>query len=90
MLMIVNDFYQIRSHIRPYEADTELVIDSNTVLAFAVSAERFKMITRRAAQERQRVGVVEHLQLSLSYCPERGKFRYRFTFKKLFSQLASK
>lgn len=45
--MVVNDFYVVRVASAPSKADTPLVVDTDAVLAFSVSAEHFQAITRR-------------------------------------------
>jgi hypothetical protein len=47
--VVVNDLYIIRISAAPCEADTELVVDANAVLAGTISRERLKAITWRAS-----------------------------------------
>jgi hypothetical protein len=45
--MIIYDFHVVWAIRCPAEANTPLVVDANRVLAFAVAAERFEMISGR-------------------------------------------
>jgi hypothetical protein len=48
--MIVDDFDFVRIAIFPAKTNAPLLIDSNTMLAFAVTTEGFEMIARRDFQ----------------------------------------
>jgi hypothetical protein len=45
-LMIIHDFDVFRAQFCPPEADPELVVDSNAMLAFSVAAQCFQVISR--------------------------------------------
>jgi hypothetical protein len=47
--MIVHDLHLVRALLGPEKADTILVIDTDTVLTFPVSAEHFEPVPRRDA-----------------------------------------
>jgi hypothetical protein len=50
MLVIIRYLYLMRAVILPDEADAELIVDSDAVLAYAITLQRLKSITRRDAQ----------------------------------------
>jgi hypothetical protein len=49
---------------QPYETDSPLIIDPDTVLTLAVPFERFESVGRRDAQISKTSGAVQHSQLS--------------------------
>jgi hypothetical protein len=63
--MVVYDFDIGRSFIRPHEAEPPLIIDSDAILSFAITAKDLESISRNACQRRQRGGGVQHDQPSL-------------------------
>lgn len=62
--MVVDNFNVFRTFVRPAEADAELVVDPNTVLASSISAKRFKAVSGRTSQIGQNRGGVQHIELS--------------------------
>jgi hypothetical protein len=62
--MVVHDFNVPWACRGPYETDTELIVDSNTVLSAPVSLQRFEPIARRDAQVEKVCGPIQHCQLS--------------------------
>ncbi len=48
--MVVGDFHLVRTLFRPAETETVLLVDSNAVLTFPVTGERFQSVARRALQ----------------------------------------
>jgi hypothetical protein len=48
--VVVNDFDRIRAGFAPDEADPELVVDANAVLAMAVSPKLLQTVAWRDAQ----------------------------------------
>ena len=64
--MVVSDFHIVRLSVFPREADAPLAVDSDTVLPFAVSAQRFQSITWRKSQVVQAFGGLKEQQLPQS------------------------
>ena len=62
--MVVDNFDLMGMFLKPEEADTPLVIDTNTVLPGAVALEGFKVIAGRISQVCQPGGGVKHSELS--------------------------
>jgi hypothetical protein len=52
--MVVDDFNLVGVALPPYEADAILIIDPDTVLAFALSVQRLQPVSGRHAQIIQR------------------------------------
>ncbi len=57
--MIIHNLYVLRLAFLPSEADSVLVIYSNTMLTFSISVQRFKPIARRRKQIAQIVCVIQ-------------------------------
>ena len=53
LLMIVHNFYVIAVAMAPDKADAPLIIDSDRMLAVAVSSQRLQSIPRRRSQDSQ-------------------------------------
>lgn len=49
-LVIVRDFHTMSVSLAPFKADSKLVVDSNAVLAFAVSGEGFQAVSREGTK----------------------------------------
>lgn len=62
--MIVNDFHILWSIGCPTEANPELIVDSNAVLAFAIALERFQAVPGWRTKEIERFGGIQLRQLS--------------------------
>jgi hypothetical protein len=45
--VVVDDFHVRRTVVGPTEADPELVVDPDAVLAFPITSQRFQPIARR-------------------------------------------
>jgi hypothetical protein len=62
--MIVDDLDIPWTIGRPNEADAELIVDSDAVLAGTIARERFQPVSRGYAQVGQLRGTVQHGELS--------------------------
>jgi len=62
--MVINDLNISRTVISPAKTDAILLIDSNTVLSFAVAGQRFKSIARWYPQFFQSLNRVQLVQFS--------------------------
>lgn len=62
--MVVYDFDVVGIAGLPFEANPPLIVDADTVLAFANTPELFQSIPRRHPQVRDLVGGVEHQELT--------------------------
>ncbi|HLX75879.1 MAG TPA: hypothetical protein VKR26_14120 [Terriglobales bacterium] len=65
--MIINDLDFMRVAVPPEKADAKLVIDANTVLAPAVTVQRFQTICRKNGQVPELRRTVNHGQLPQGY-----------------------
>jgi hypothetical protein len=68
--MVVYDFNRIRFALDPGEADTVLVIDANTILAFPLAPKSFQLIAGRYSQLFQRTDGIELIELSPRHSPQ--------------------
>jgi hypothetical protein len=68
--MVVHDLHVRRSVTGPSEADPELVVDTDAVLALSVAPQLLQPISRRRAQEIQRMRSIQHRELAR--CDRRG------------------
>ena len=64
--MIVYDFDVVGVILVPAETDAPLIINSNTVLAFAIAGQRLQSISRRQAQKGQLHGSIDQLEFTQS------------------------
>ena len=64
MLMIIYNFHVVCSAILPRKADAPLVVDTNTVLIAATTAQWLQAVGRRNAQIRQIRSGMEHQQFA--------------------------
>jgi hypothetical protein len=64
LLMVVNDLHIVRTPIAPYETETPLVVDANTVLAFSLAMQRLQAIPRRRCQVAKFCGAVQLAEFS--------------------------
>ena len=64
--MVINDFDMLRSRCRPMEADTELIVHSDTVLTSSVGLERFESVPRRNTEILQSSRDLQLTQLASS------------------------
>jgi hypothetical protein len=62
--VIVDDLDSIRIAVPPFETDSPLVVDPNAVLSGTPSREPFQPITRRHTKILERLGGIEHHELS--------------------------
>jgi hypothetical protein len=65
--MIVCDFNALRTARRPSEADPELVIDPDTMLAAPIGLQRFETVAWWYEQILQRLGRVQGIKLPSSH-----------------------
>lgn len=65
--MVINDFDCGGVVINPDETDPPLVVDSNAVLALAVSPKRLQAITRNGGQVRQASRRIDVIEFPLRY-----------------------
>jgi hypothetical protein len=68
--VVVHDFDVDRANARPYEADSPLVVDANTVLTLSITLQCLKAIARWRFQKVQSLGCIELSQLSFCDCHE--------------------
>jgi hypothetical protein len=61
-MMIVHYFYLVSVSAAPFETDTPLVVDADTVLAGSVSSKLFQPVGRGNTQIIQGCGIVQHAQ----------------------------
>ena len=57
--MVVHNFNIDRTTIRPREADAELIIDPDTMLALSVTAQLLQSVSRRRLHVLERRGPVQ-------------------------------
>ena len=62
--MVVNDLNPFWTSIAPLEADTPLIIDSNTVLSCSITAKKLESIARRDPEVLQTTRSVDLTQLA--------------------------
>lgn len=48
--VIVRDLYTMSISVAPFKADPKLVVDSDTVLAFAISGEGLQPVSRESCE----------------------------------------
>ena len=70
MIVYYLDFIDVA--LFPHKADSPALIDSDTILAMAISLERFQAVSRRNAQIIEGSRLVEHAQFaqggSVNFC----------------------
>lgn len=71
--MVVDDLNFAGVAAVPNETDTELPVDTNTVLPGTIPAEKFEAIPWRRSQVTQRCSVVQDPQLSMSDSKDAGR-----------------
>jgi hypothetical protein len=69
--MVVDDFNVFRPFGRPPETKPKLIVNSNAVLPFAVTFQRFQPVTWRYTKVIERARIVQHEQLPLGLLPKR-------------------
>lgn len=62
MSVVIDDLNVLRTFRGPHEAHAPLVVDANTVLAFAVTEKRLQSVTWGNAQILQHMSGVKHAQ----------------------------
>lgn len=72
--MVAHDLDVLRPRVRPFKADTPLLVDANAVLPHSVSAELLQAVTRRHPQVIEGLGRVEYGRLAQRY-PLDGGFQ---------------
>jgi hypothetical protein len=78
--VVIRYFYVVGIAIPPHEAQAELLVDRNTVLAFTVMAQLFQSVSWRSSQILESGGCVEHGQfLSRSLSRIRGRHSPAFS-----------
>jgi hypothetical protein len=80
--MIIDDLNLRRSVAGPDKTNPLLTVDSNTMLAGAITGQRFEMIPWWQAQKIQCRRAVEQLKFALGDGAELGKFHHRFSSEK--------
>ncbi len=88
--MIVDDFYFVGIAITPDKADSPLVIDSDTVLPFSASFERFNTVAWKYSKVAKRYGSGEHFELAPGNSLDGTKSPGRPEMEKGFRLLAAK
>jgi hypothetical protein len=76
--MVVDDLHVIRAAVMSDEAQAPLVVDADTVLALAITAQRLEAIAGRNFQVFHPVSSVEHLKLASRDGFKRLEPAYRF------------
>lgn len=69
--MVVSDFDIFSAIVGPHETDAVLIVDTNTVLPLAVTAQCFKSVSRRNAQIQELRGGIDVVELSGRHIPYR-------------------
>ena len=92
--MVVHDFNIQRGtadrSLLPAKADSPLIVDTDTVLPFAIALERLKMITRRNPQIGNGTRLIEVKQLAPRYPLDRPKAWHHTIMEQGFGVAASK
>jgi hypothetical protein len=68
--VVVNDLNVFRASLGPPEADSELIVDANAVVALPVPLERLKPITWRHSQVLESLRGIKSLKFTRSNPPE--------------------
>ena len=67
--MIVGYLHFGGTRVRPYEADTKLIVDANAVFSTSVACQPLKSVARRYAKVAQNGSGIELVELSPRYSP---------------------
>jgi hypothetical protein len=86
--VVVHNLYIFRACVGPTEADSVLIVDSDAVLAEAITFQCFKTVARRNAQILQHSGNLELSKLSSSNVLNTGKPLNRLATRQGFRMLA--
>jgi hypothetical protein len=62
--VIVHDFHGVCFTVLPREADSPLIVDTNTVLPLSIPFELFQSVSRRDPKVFQRVCTIDEKELS--------------------------
>ena len=62
--MIIHDFNVFGFVVRPFEADTPLIVDTNAILPGTIALQLLKVIARRGNQILRIFGIVQVEQLA--------------------------
>ena len=68
--VIIDDLDVLRPSRSPAETEPVLSIDPNAVLPGAIAAQLFELIPWRNSQVRERLGLVQLVELSLHHSPQ--------------------
>ena len=79
--MVIDNFNAGGMAINPYKANPPLCIDANAVLAFSVTFECFKLVTRWHSQKLEGRGRIDLLQLAHRHSFKVSKSGDPFTIK---------
>jgi hypothetical protein len=71
--MVIDDFDVDRSRVGPPKADSELVVDSDGVLPFAILLQRMKSVAGWGLQVAQSSGRMDLAQFAPRYDEDRGR-----------------
>jgi len=71
--VVVHDLYIPGASFGPDEADPELVVDPNAMLAFPISPESLETVAWRNPEVFQGVSLVQLVQLPPGHLPEIGR-----------------
>jgi hypothetical protein len=88
--MVIHDFDRIRSIVFPDKTNSPLVIDSNAVLALAVTTQAFQPVTRQPGQVSQTGGLIQPVQAAFRLCLDTVESSYPMAFIQLLRVLAFK
>ena len=94
-LMVVGDFYFMGADATPFEANSELIVYSYTVLGLSISRQALKAITRRHSQLFYALNRIQLIELSCRNLPNSFWTRFPgctgvFAIKNIFSGLVFK
>lgn len=78
--MIISYFDTVRPAFTPSEANTVLLIDSNTVLATPITSERFKVVSRGNFQFIKRLNGIQLIQFPGGHLPKGAGTGFSSTF----------
>jgi hypothetical protein len=62
--VVVDDFHVRRTIVGPTEADPELIVDPDAVLALPITSQGLQPIARRCSQELQGVRSIKHREFA--------------------------
>src|SRR5215471_15388193 len=89
-LMVIGDFHVVRVAVLPDEANAELIVNPNAVLALTVALQRFQPVARRRLEIVECVGRMHHSKFAERDALDRLKPLRELAVPDLFSICASK